>query len=555
MSNPRGSFVDFVERRVGMMVKEKWKVEALLGTGGMAAVYSATHRNGSRVALKMLHPTMSMDPALTARFRREGYVANTVNHPGVVRVLDDDIAEDGSVFLVMELLEGETADARANRLGGRLPLKDAILVMDALLDVLVAAHAVGVVHRDIKPENIFLTKDRLVKVLDFGIARLRDATAPSAFSTNDGTLLGTPAFMPPEQARGRIEEIDAQSDVWSVGSTMFALICGEIVHNASTPNEIMILTATTPARSLAVAAPATPKAIVDVVDKAIAFDKANRWTSAKAMQHALRQAAFQGGQLSMPPPPSSDLEGPGGFSNAGGSGAYTTLNPARISHAPSIAPPSESSASVQPQAGNTTLSSSATSRSTSTSASTTEPGTQDAVGAASRRRNALFGAALVGVAIVAATTAVIVSKRIDANNVPPVVPTGSASVTAAPSASVLSPAPSVDLEASTPAPPPTGDNSIDFGDIDDAGLPRLNGAGLVRRHRDGGADAASRSGADAGAKAPDKPAEPADPKPADPKPADPKPADPKPADPKPADPKPADPKPADPKPADPKPVP
>jgi hypothetical protein len=93
MSNPRGSFVDFVERRVGMTVKEKWKIDSLLGTGGMAAVYAATHRNGSRVALKMLHPTMSMDPALTARFRREGYVANTVNHPGVVRVLDDDMAQ------------------------------------------------------------------------------------------------------------------------------------------------------------------------------------------------------------------------------------------------------------------------------------------------------------------------------------------------------------------------------------------------------------------------------------------------------------------------------
>ncbi len=552
MSNPRGSFVDFVERRVGMMVKEKWKIDALLGTGGMAAVYSATHRNGSRVALKMLHPTMSMDPALTARFRREGYVANTVNHPGVVRVLDDDVAEDGSVFLVMELLEGETADARANRLGGRLPLKDAILVMDALLDVLVAAHAVGVVHRDIKPENIFLTKDRLVKVLDFGIARLRDATAPSAFSTNDGTLLGTPAFMPPEQARGRIEEIDAQSDVWSVGSTMFALICGEIVHNASTPNEIMILTATTPARSLAVAAPATPKAIVDVVDKAVAFEKSQRWTSAKAMQHALRQAAFQGGQLSMPPPPSSDLEGPGGFSAAGGSGAYTTLNPARISNVPSIAPPPpESSAAGVPQAGNTTLSSSATSTSTSTSASTsatsTEPGTAEAIGAASRRRNALFGAALVAVAIVAATTAVLVSKRIDANNVPPVVPTASASTTATPSASVAPPTPSIEAEASTPAPPPTGDNSIDFGDIDDAGLPRVNGTGvIVHRHRDASADAAPRHAADAAPKAPpgEKPAEPTEPKPdPDTKPAEPKPAEPKPAEPKPAEPKPIDPKP------------
>ncbi len=536
MSNPRGSFVDFVERRVGMTVKEKWKIDSLLGTGGMAAVYAATHRNGSRVALKMLHPTMSMDPALTARFRREGYVANTVNHPGVVRVLDDDMAEDGSVFLVMELLEGETADARANRLGGRLPLKDAILVMDALLDVLVAAHAVGVVHRDIKPENIFLTKDRLVKVLDFGIARLRDATAPSAFSTNDGTLLGTPAFMPPEQARGRIEEIDALSDIWSVGATMFALICGEIVHNASTPNEIMILTATTPARSLALAAPTTPTAIVEVVDKAVAFDKAQRWSSAKAMQHALRQAAFQGGQMSMPPPPSTEGLGSGGFAGAPASisGGYSAVSPARAAELPTI-PPAPLPPSSLASPPTTSIPSGAT-HATVDGVAYSEGG---------KRKNAVFAMSLVGVAIVAATSAVLISKRIDANNVP--VPSAQPSVSAVvPSASVSAPAPS----NTVPAPPPTGDDSIDFGDIDDAGLPRVNGTGLVRIRRDGGADAGAlvRDAGGGGAKVDAGGApvvKPDEPKPTEPKPAEPKPAEPKPTEPKPAEPKPTEPKPAD----------
>jgi serine/threonine protein kinase len=535
MSNPRGSFVDFVERRVGMTVKEKWKIDSLLGTGGMAAVYAATHRNGSRVALKMLHPTMSMDPALTARFRREGYVANTVNHPGVVRVLDDDMAEDGSVFLVMELLEGETADARANRLGGRLPLKDAILVMDALLDVLVAAHAVGVVHRDIKPENIFLTKDRLVKVLDFGIARLRDATAPSAFSTNDGTLLGTPAFMPPEQARGRIEEIDALSDIWSVGSTMFALICGEIVHNASTPNEIMILTATTPARSLALAAPTTPTPIVEVVDKAVAFEKSQRWSSAKAMQHALRQAAFQGGQMSMPPPPSTEALGAGGFAGAPASisGGYSAVSPARAAEFPSLPPAPLAPSSLGTPAPQSTVS----------GTHATVDGVAYSEGG--KRKNAVFAMSLVGVAIVAATSAVLISKRIDANNVPVVPSTQpSASVSGVPSASVTVPP-----SASVPAPPPTGDNSIDFGDIDDAGLPRVNGTGLVRIRRDGGADAGG-TGRDAGAARVDAGGGAPANKPDEPKPTEPKPTEPKPAEPKPAEPKPAEPKPAEPKPVE-----
>ena len=520
MNNPRGSFVDFVERRVGMMVKDKWRVEALLGTGGMAAVYAATHRNGSRVALKMLHPTMSMDPALTARFRREGYVANTVNHPGVVRVLDDDTCEDGSVFLVMELLDGETADARANRLGGRLPLKDAILVMDALLDVLVAAHAVGIVHRDLKPENIFLTKDRLVKVLDFGIARLRDSTAASAFTTNDGTLLGTPAFMPPEQARGRIEEIDALSDIWSVGATMFALICGEIVHNASTPNEIMILTATTPARSLASAAPTTPRAIVEVVDKAIAFDKAQRWSSAKAMQHALRQAAFQGGQISMPPPPMSDASaGAGGFgskpSPASASGGYTTLSAARAhaSEVPTM-PPETAISDVATVSRHPSLGGG---HATVDGVAYTDGG---------KRKNAVFAMSLVGVAVVAATAAVIISKRIDASNTgtPQPSTTTSALVLPPPSASVAPP-PSVTASA-----PPVGPDSIDFGDIDDAGLPRAWAGGPRLTRRDGGPieagagplvapkDGGPKAAVDAGGSAAPAKVFADDPKPPDPKP-------------------------------------
>src|SRR5262249_31230490 len=147
--------------------------DRLLGIGGMAAVYAATHRNGSRGAIKMLHTEMSIDAEVKRRFLREGYVANAVDHPGTVKVLDDDTAEDGSVFIVMELLEGETLEARADRQGGRIPPGELLPLIDQLLDVLAAAHARGVVHRDIKPENVFVTTAGAVKLLDFGIARLR----------------------------------------------------------------------------------------------------------------------------------------------------------------------------------------------------------------------------------------------------------------------------------------------------------------------------------------------------------------------------------------------
>src|SRR5438876_5532442 len=116
----------------------------------MATVYAATHRNGNRVALKMLHAEMSRDPALCKRFLREARVANAVNHPGAVRILDDDVAEDGSVFLVMELLEGESLETRRTRMGGRIPLEEVFTVGDQLLDLLATAHANGIVHRDVK---------------------------------------------------------------------------------------------------------------------------------------------------------------------------------------------------------------------------------------------------------------------------------------------------------------------------------------------------------------------------------------------------------------------
>lgn len=313
MSKIHPSVSDVAHSRVGTRIRGKWRVDKLLGVGGMGAVYAATHRNGSRVALKILHPQLSMLGDIRARFAREGYVANAVNHPGVVRVLDDDETEDGAAFLVMELLEGETADARARRLGGRLPVDDALVIADSLLDVLAAAHASGIVHRDIKPENVFLTRDGYAKVLDFGIARLRAVTLGDELDTADdgsegggdgggigppvphlrtrtGVTIGTPAFMPPEQALGRTEEVDALSDLWAVGATLFALLSGRIVHDAKTHMEVVIAAATAQAKSLGVVAPDAPRTLVEVVDRAIAFKKEDRWPSARAMQQAIRAA-------------------------------------------------------------------------------------------------------------------------------------------------------------------------------------------------------------------------------------------------------------------------
>ncbi|HEU4410399.1 MAG TPA: protein kinase [Polyangiaceae bacterium] len=275
---------------VGQTLGGKWRLDALIGVGGMAAVYSATHRNGHRAAVKLLHRGFGLSASVRARFLREGYAANGVDHPGVVRVLDDDVLDDGRAYLVMELLTGETLESRWKRRGYRLSAAEVLAVADELLCVLACAHARGITHRDIKPENIFLTDDGRLKVLDFGIAHFRDSLAASVTKTQTGVALGTPAFMAPEQARGRSREVDGRSDLWSVGATLFTLLTGEYVHRADSSNEMLILAATERSRPLASAWPAAPADLCELVDRALAYEKHERWADASVMRRAVRAA-------------------------------------------------------------------------------------------------------------------------------------------------------------------------------------------------------------------------------------------------------------------------
>jgi serine/threonine protein kinase len=218
-------------------------------------------------------------------------VANAVKHPGSVAVLDDDVGEDGTAFLVMELLHGQTVESLWQRLNDRLPLELVAGIALQLLDVLAAAHARGVVHRDIKPENILLTSDGHVKVLDFGIARLRDLAAAKR-TTQTGFTMGTPAFMAPEHALAKTEEIDGQTDLWAVGATMFTLASGQIVHDADNAHQVLVLAATKTARAFAEVLPGAPEPVCQVVDRALAFEKSNRWASAREMAEALKAACI-----------------------------------------------------------------------------------------------------------------------------------------------------------------------------------------------------------------------------------------------------------------------
>ncbi|CAN5547405.1 hypothetical protein BH09MYX1_BH09MYX1_60580 [soil metagenome] len=275
--------------RVGSMLKDKWQLESLLGVGGTAAVYAATHRNGKRAAIKILHHELSGNEELVGRFLREGYVANKLEHPGAVSVLDDDRADDGSVFLVMELFEGYSLERHTRTNAERLTIEQVVRIGDEVLDVLAIAHTKGVIHRDIKPANLFLTREGKLKVLDFGIARLREGN-DDVSATQTGAAIGTPAFMPPEQARGRWDSVDARTDIWSVGATLFALLTGDRPRRAETVNEELLLAMTQPVPKLATAAPHVPAGVAAVVDRAVAFEMNDRYPDARAMQLALRQA-------------------------------------------------------------------------------------------------------------------------------------------------------------------------------------------------------------------------------------------------------------------------
>jgi serine/threonine-protein kinase len=269
----------------------KWTLERLLGSGGMAAVYGARHRNGARAAVKILHRDLSRHREVRERFLREGYAANRVEHPGAVKVLDDDVIADGpdagTAYLVMELLEGEALQDRLERAPPMGEL-EFLRIAESVLEVLEAAHSRGVVHRDLKPENIFLARPETgaaavtvqIKVLDFGLARLLQGQAITTY----GLALGTPSFMSPEQAAGRIDEIDGRTDLFALAATGFRLRGGRRIHEGENAVELVTKMAKLPAPRLSTVAREVSGPFARVIDRALEFRREDRYENAAAMR-------------------------------------------------------------------------------------------------------------------------------------------------------------------------------------------------------------------------------------------------------------------------------
>jgi len=284
---------------VGAVLNQRWRLTRVLGFGGLAVVYEAegTHGEG-KYAVKLLRPEFCGEPAIVERFVNEAAASAKVSHPGIARVFEAQRAEDGTPYLVMELLQGYPLSARMNR--GRMPVEQAAPVVHGILMALGAAHAAGIVHRDLKPDNVFLVQagapELTVKVLDFGIARVVDAAGGLGRKTRTGMVLGTPGYMSPEQVKNS-KDADHRSDLWAVGLLFYEMLTGVPAFQAE--NDFAKVTAALFSEPTPIQQVAPQYAHwAGFFQRAIAREPQARFQSAQEMAQALWAVAHEG-QLPM----------------------------------------------------------------------------------------------------------------------------------------------------------------------------------------------------------------------------------------------------------------
>jgi eukaryotic-like serine/threonine-protein kinase len=259
-----------------------------IGTGGMGEVYLAKDtRLGRKVALKLLPTSFTVDTDRVRRFEREARAASALNHPNVCTIHEVGEAEGGRRYIVMEYVEGETLRQRLQTT--RLEVQETLDFAMQVAAALDTAHRNGIVHRDIKPENVMLREDGLVKVLDFGLAKLTetkgnlrvDTKAPTRAQvrTNPGVVMGTVTYMSPEQARGL--EVDARTDIWSLGVVLYEMICGRIPFDGSTTSDIIVSILEREPPSLTTIAPNTPPELQRIITKALRKNREERYQGIK----------------------------------------------------------------------------------------------------------------------------------------------------------------------------------------------------------------------------------------------------------------------------------
>ena len=280
------------EALVGAVLEGAYRIERLLGEGGMGAVYYATQlRLHKPVAIKVMAHELSAVSDALARFHREALVTSNLGHPNIVQVFDFSTTPAGQPFLVMEFLDGEDLEHRLRR-EGRLSAPAMLHIIKQVAAALMATHANDIVHRDLKPANIYLLEAAgaadFVKVLDFGISKVRSATTKL---TRTASIMGTPGYMSPEQAKGKIEDIDERTDQWALACVAWECLAGECPFQGESPLSILFQVVNEPPPPLLPKVPGLRSKVESVVLRALSKNKGDRFASIGDFVAALEEAA------------------------------------------------------------------------------------------------------------------------------------------------------------------------------------------------------------------------------------------------------------------------
>jgi|GEM_PF-1180274 len=283
-----------VDTLIGQLLDGRYRIESLLGKGGIGVVYQATHIHiDTKFAVKILNPDLVANQSAIERFRREAKAAGRIHHPNAVQVTDFGVTAEKIVYLVMELVNGRSLrDLLCEK--GTLDYRYAIGLIQQVCAAVEAAHESGIIHRDLKPDNIMIKEEgqaEVVKVLDFGIAKLKEQIPSSGARqtlTREGTIIGTPEYMSPEQCRG--QKLDSRSDIYSIGVILYEILCGNPPFMADSPLEVVVKHLSAKTRPLCEMCPTVPEPIERIVMRALEKDPAQRPASAAKLSYELQEA-------------------------------------------------------------------------------------------------------------------------------------------------------------------------------------------------------------------------------------------------------------------------
>jgi serine/threonine protein kinase len=285
---------DFPSTLPGTVIAGKYRIDGLIGRGGMGSVWSAVHLGlGQRVAVKLISKRYATSREARQRFDIEAKAVAQLRSRFVVQVYDNGETAEGTPYIVMELLEGESLDHRIQS-RGPVPLDQAVRIIGQVARALTRAHSLGIVHRDLKPENIFLTHTQdddgeIAKVLDFGIAKMKTSeTSDSA--TRTGAVLGTPLFMSPEQARG-LKSVDHRTDVYSLGMVTYQMLTAQSAFSGESFGDILVAICTQPLPTIHLVATWLPPSLDGWLKRACAREPNDRYKSIEELIEGLYAAA------------------------------------------------------------------------------------------------------------------------------------------------------------------------------------------------------------------------------------------------------------------------